>query len=78
MMREMPDIERIGEIIEICQLVGNFELSGLFGHRNTTKAHLLVDSNRHHNNINTGVRQAFDPPPDYKRRIDNGDREWIP
>src|SRR5258708_24168042 len=78
MMREMPDIERIGEIIEICQLVGNFELFGVFGHWNTTKAHLLVDSKRHHNNVNTGVYQAFDPPPDHKRRIDNGDREWIP
>jgi hypothetical protein len=30
MMREMPDVERIGEIIEICQLIGNFELSGFF------------------------------------------------
>src|SRR5882724_4897668 len=78
MMREMPDIERIGEIIEICQLVWNLELSGVFGHRNTNKARLLVDSKRHRYNVNTGVDQAYDPPPDHKRRIDNGDKEWIP
>jgi hypothetical protein len=31
-MDEMPDIERIGEIVEIGQWVWNLELSGLFGH----------------------------------------------
>src|SRR6266852_8240136 len=55
MMREMPDIERIGEIIEICQLIGNLELSGVFGHWNTSKAFLLVDSKRHKYSIFTGV-----------------------
>src|ERR1700704_4245389 len=55
MMREMPDIERIGEIIEICQLVGNLEFSGVFGHWNTTKTHLLVDSKRHRYRVFAGV-----------------------
>jgi hypothetical protein len=73
MMREMPDVQRIGEIIEICQLIGNLEFSGVFGHWNTTKSHLLVDSKRHRLNVNSGVDQALDPPPDCKSRIDNGD-----
>ena len=57
-MREMPDVERIGEIIEISQLVRNLEFSGLFRHRNTSKAYLLVDSKRHQYNIYTGVQDA--------------------
>jgi hypothetical protein len=44
MMREMPDIERIGEIIEIGQFVRNLEFARLFGHHNTNKARLPVDS----------------------------------
>src|SRR5712672_1861094 len=55
MMRELPDIERIGEIIEICQLVGNLEFSGVFGHLNTTKAYLLVDGKRHWYIVFAGV-----------------------
>ena len=35
-MGEMPDIERIGEIIEIGQFIRNLELFGLFGHFNTS------------------------------------------
>jgi hypothetical protein len=31
-MREVPDIERIGEIIEMGQFVGNLEFSRVFGH----------------------------------------------
>ena len=31
-MREASDIERIGEIIEMGQFVGNLEFSGVFGH----------------------------------------------
>ena len=54
-MREMPDIERIGEIIEMGQFVGNLEFSGLFGHLNTSKTDLLVDSKRHQYNTYTGV-----------------------
>jgi hypothetical protein len=34
-MDEMPDIERIGEIVEICQCVWNLELPREFGHLNT-------------------------------------------
>jgi hypothetical protein len=55
MMGEMPGVERIGEIVEICQLVGNQEFSGLFRHFDTSKAYLTVDGNRHWYNIVTGV-----------------------
>src|SRR6266478_3431180 len=55
MMREMPDIERIGEIIEICQFIGNLEFFGLFRHFNTSKALLSVDSKRHRYSLFTGV-----------------------
>jgi hypothetical protein len=55
MMGEMPDVERIGEIVEICQFVRNLEFSGLFRHFDTSKAYLLVDGNRHWYRIFTGV-----------------------
>jgi hypothetical protein len=37
------------------QFVGNLEFSGVFGHLNTSKTDLLVDSNRHVYNNNNGV-----------------------
>ena len=56
MMREMPDIERIGEIIEMGQFVGNLEFSEtLWTSVNTSKTYLLVDSKRHLYNNYTGV-----------------------
>jgi hypothetical protein len=55
MMREMPDVERIGEIIEIRQFVRNLELLGGFGHLDTSKTYLLVDSKWHQYNLITGV-----------------------
>src|SRR6266478_3107024 len=60
MMREMPDIERIGEIIEICQFIGNLEFFGLFRHFNTSKALLSVDSKRHRYSLFTGVPPTLD------------------
>jgi hypothetical protein len=57
MVREMPDVERIGEIVQIRQLIRNLELPGLLGHRNTSKADLPVDINRHEYNSYTGVKQ---------------------
>jgi hypothetical protein len=52
----MPDIERIGEIIKKGQLVRNLEFSGIFGHLNTSKTDLLVDSKRHVYNDYDGVQ----------------------
>jgi hypothetical protein len=37
------------------QFVGNLEFSGVFGHLNTSKTYLPVDSNRHAYNNYTGV-----------------------
>ena len=55
-MGEMPDIERIGEIIEICQFVRNFELFAILStSANTSKTYLPVDSKRHLYNDYTGV-----------------------
>jgi hypothetical protein len=66
MMREMPDVERIGEIIEIRQLVRNLELFRGFGHLDTSKACLPVDSKCHQYSGYTGVWQAM-----IQRRITN-------
>src|SRR5882724_10789652 len=54
-MGEMPDIQRVGEIVEIGQLVRNLEFSRLQRHWNTTKTRLLVDSKRHEYNVYDGV-----------------------
>jgi hypothetical protein len=43
----MPDIERVGKIVEIGQLVRNLEFLRLFRHWNTGKAYLPVDNKRH-------------------------------
>src|SRR5207248_858482 len=69
MMREMPDVERVGEIVEIGQFVGNLELSGQLRHFNTSKAYLPVDIKRHRYNVYTRVWRNVWSSEDSSRRI---------
>ena len=70
-VREVPDVERIGEIIQICQFIRNFEFSGLFRHLNTSKSRLPVDINRHVLNIYTGVPSATEAVMSRKAALAN-------